>query len=170
MELTITPARAPAPHRRFVAVSLSLLLMGGLSACATQPTSPVAQTHANVEAQALPLPPPAPTLLAEGPSMTGIASWYSVGCGGGHRTCTGQRFTGQQMTAASHTIPLGTLVRVARVNDPSRFIIVRVNDYMPRRGRILDLSKAAAQQLGMISAGIARVSVEPVVELADNAP
>lgn len=168
MDLTLPTASAPASRNRLLAVSL--LFVGGLSACTMQPTAPVTQARANVEEQALPLPPPAPTLLAEGPSMTGIASWYSVGCGGEHRTCTGQRFTGRQMTAASHTIPLGTLVRVALINDPSRFIVVRVNDYMPRRGRILDLSKAAAQQLGMISAGVARVRVEPVVELADNAP
>lgn len=141
---------------------MALLAFGLLSACAIQPTPP--QTSAEVTT---PQPPAAPELLATGPTLTGIASWYTAGPGL-HRTCSGQIFTGRAMTAASHTIPVGTQVRVALVGDKSHTIIVRVNDCMPREGRILDLSKEAALQLGIIDAGIAEVSVTPVVTLSDN--
>lgn len=182
MELTTTLACKPAHSHRRPKLALALLSLAVLSGCGTLPLhSPKASdiavpagmspTNRFQQASALPLPPPAaPVLVATGKTITGVASWYSVGCGGGHRTCTGEEFTGDAMTAASHTIPLGTRVRVALVDDPSRFIVVRVDDYMPRRGRVLDLSRAAAQQLGMLSAGVARVSVEPVVEVADNTP
>lgn len=85
-----------------------------------------------------------------------------------HRTCSGQIFNGTSMTAASHSIPLGTQVRVALLGDTSHSVVVRVNDCMPREGRILDLSRAAAVQLGILNAGIAEVSVTPVITLADN--
>lgn len=106
-------------------------------------------------------------LVANGPALTGTASWYSVGPGL-HRTCSGQVFNGASMTAASHSIPLGTDVRVALLGEADRSVVVRVNDCMPREGRILDLSRAAAQQLGIIASGVAEVSVTPVVFLADN--
>lgn len=136
-----------------------------VSACAMQPSLPSDQAE-NI-GKNLPLPPPAPTFLATGATMTGIASWYGEGPGL-HRTCSGQRFNGEDMTAASHTIPLGTRVRVALIGDQSRSIIVRVNDCMGRNGRMLDLSRAAAQRLGIISAGVAQVSVTPVTLLADG--
>ena len=94
--------------------------------------------------------------------MTGTASWYTAGPGL-HRTCTGDRFTGMGMTAASHTIPLGTRVRVALLDDTSRSIVVRVDDCMPHGRRILDLSEGAAEELGIMSAGIAQVRVTPVM-------
>jgi rare lipoprotein A len=75
-------------------------------------------------------------------------------------------FTRTEMTAASHSIPLGTQVRVTLLDD-DRSIIVRVNDCMPRGHRILDLSEAAAEQLGLMNMGIARVTVTPVT-LVDN--
>lgn len=160
-----TCAEAFVARLRF-APTLAILAAGLLSACAMQPTSP--QTSSLTNPQFLPLPPPAaPELLATGPALTGTASWYSVGAGL-HRTCSGQVFNGTTMTAASHSIPLGTQVRVALLGDTSRSIVVRVNDCMPREGRILDLSRAAAQQLGIIDAGIAEVSVTPVVTLASN--
>ena len=80
--------------------------------------------------------------------MIGTASWYTAGRHL-HRTCTGEYFNGKDMTAASHVIPLGTQVRVSLVGDN-------------------DLSRAAAQRLGIISRGIAEVEVTPVVLLADN--
>ena len=94
--------------------------------------------------------------------MTGTASWYRPGPGL-HRTCTGDHFTGWGMTAASHTIPLGTRVRVALLGDASRSVVVKVDDCMPRGHRILDLSEGAAEELGVVSMGVARVSVTPVM-------
>jgi rare lipoprotein A len=94
--------------------------------------------------------------------MFGTASWYRPGPGL-HRTCTGEVFTGNGMTAASHTIPVGTQVRVALLDDDSRSIVVRVDDCMPRGRRILDLSEGAAARLGLVSLGVARVTVTPVM-------
>lgn len=147
-----------------LAPAASVLAAFLLSACASQPSSGPHQ--ANIDTT-LPknLPAPAPTLVATGPAMTGTASWYSPGPGL-HHTCSGQVFNGSGMTAASHTIPLGTKVRVALLNNENRSIIVRVNDCMGHGRRILDLSKAAARQLGIISAGVAEVSVTPVTLVA----
>lgn len=136
-----------------------------LSACATRPVT--LSSQAENTGKNLPLPPPAPRFLATGTTMTGTASWYGAGAGL-RRTCSGQWFNGSSMTAASHSIPLGTQVRVALMGDQSRAVIVRVNDCMGRDGRILDLSRAAAQRLGIIAAGVARVNVTPVTLLADS--
>lgn len=169
MEKTTPTPCGPARKAGFrVAPAVAILISCMLSACATQPPVVAVQS---TDAPGLPLPPPAPTsapeLMASGPALTGTASWYAPGPGL-HRTCSGQPFNGNAMTAASHTIPLGTDVRVALVGDADRSVIVRVNDCMPGEGRILDLSRAAAQQLGIIAAGVAEVSVTPVVMLADN--
>lgn len=144
-----------------MALSLASCLLPG---CAAAP--PPAQASLPAPAPPAPLPPRVPMLVDAGPEMSGTASWYRPGPGL-HRTCTGEAFTASGMTAASHTIPLGTQVRVALLNDESRSIVVRVNDCMPRGHRILDLSKGAAEQLGLVSAGIARVTVTPVM-LVDN--
>lgn len=167
-ETTKMPRRMNSGARFRLAPAMAILAACLLSACASQPesTTPQASNDAAMP-QTVPLPPPAPTLVAAGPAMTGTASWYSPGPGL-HRTCSGQIFNGSGMTAASHTIPLGTKVRVALLDDKDRSIIVRVNDCMGRRGRILDLSKAAARQLGIISSGVAEVSVTPLIRVADS--
>lgn len=165
---TPTPSGTALMARFRVAPAVAILAASLLSACAVQPStqSPQASNDMLVP-QIIPVPPPAPELITTGPAVTGTASWYSAGRGV-HRTCSGQVFNGNAMTAASHTIPIGTQVRVALLGDESHSIIVRVNDCMPREGRILDLSHAAAQQLGIVSSGIAEVSVTPVLMLADN--
>lgn len=148
----------------FRVVPVMALLAGCLlSACASQST----QLSADEYAPPPQLPPATPETIAIGPAITGIASWYEPGRGL-HRTCDGQIFTGNGMTAASHSIPLGTRVLVALLGNAKRSVIVRVNDCMPREGRVLDLSRAAAQQLGIIAAGVAQVRVTPVVMVADN--
>lgn len=169
MEKTpLTPSGTALKARFRAAPAVAILAASLLSACAAQPNIVAVQTHNDVIlSQSVPLPAPAPELVATGPAVTGMASWYSVGPGR-HRTCSGQFFNGHALTAASHSIPLGTKVRVALLGDDSRSVIVRVNDCMPREGRILDLSRAAAQQLGIIALGTAQVSVTPVVVLADD--
>jgi rare lipoprotein A len=65
------------------------------------------------------------------------------------------------MTAAHRTLPFGTIVEVAR--DDGRKVIVRINDRGPfRSGRIIDLSRRAAEELGMIRAGVVSVAVRVV--------
>lgn len=141
------------------------LLSGGLSACATAP-SPQAALVAPARAPAQALPPPVPQYQAAGPTVVGMASWYQPGPGL-HRTCTGEVFTRDMLTAASTSIPPGTKVRVSRISD-GRSIVVRVNDCMPPHGhRIIDLSEAAAEDLGLVSSGVAKVAVTRL-ELANN--
>lgn len=87
--------------------------------------------------------------------QTGVASYYWQG----QRVASGGRFNPNAMTAAHKTLPFGTRVRVTRV-DTGRSVTVTINDRGPFvRGRIIDLSRAAAGSLGMTGAGVARVSL-----------
>jgi rare lipoprotein A len=86
----------------------------------------------------------------------GKASWYGPRFHG-RRTSSGERFDMHDLTAAHHTLPFGTRVRVRNVAN-GREVVVRINDRGPRmRDRIIDLSKAAAGALGFVHAGEARV-------------
>lgn len=80
----------------------------------------------------------------------------------GRRTANGERYDKRALSAASRTLPFGAIVRVRRIDDPERITIVRINDRGPfgRRGRILDLSRAAAECIGMIRAGVVEVRAE----------
>jgi rare lipoprotein A len=86
---------------------------------------------------------------------SGIASVYDYG----PLTADGERFDPRAMTAAHRTLPFGTLVRVTTA--AGRSILVRINDRGPYvRGRIIDLTPAAAHALGF--SGLARVTIEPL--------
>ena len=86
----------------------------------------------------------------------GQASWYGPGFHG-KKTASGERFNQNAMTAAHKTLPLGTKVRVTNKRN-GRSIVVRINDRGPyAHGRVLDLSKGAASQLGFIRSGHASV-------------
>jgi rare lipoprotein A len=88
----------------------------------------------------------------------GIASWYGPDFHGG-RTATGETYDMNAMTGAHPTLPLPAWVRVTNL-DNGRSVVVRLNDRGPfAKGRIIDLSRAAAEQLDMIRAGTARVEV-----------
>ena len=92
---------------------------------------------------------------------TGIASYYGRRFHG-RRTANGERFNMRAMTAAHKTLPFGTKVRVTNPRN-GRSVVVRINDRGPFiRGRTIDLSRAAAQKIGMISRGHARVTMEIV--------
>jgi rare lipoprotein A len=91
-------------------------------------------------------------------SQSGMASYY--GSESGSQTASGARFNPSAMTAAHRTLPFGTKVRVTNKNN-GRSVIVTINDRGPFiRGRIIDLSTAAAGVIGMKGAGVARVTVE----------
>jgi rare lipoprotein A len=90
--------------------------------------------------------------------QTGIASYYWQG----QRVASGGRFNPNALTAAHKTLPFGTLVRVTNLNN-GRTVTVRINDRGPFvRGRVIDLSRAAASVVGMTGAGLARVSLAVV--------
>lgn len=95
------------------------------------------------------------------PQQRGIASWYGPGFQG-RPTASGERFNTNAMTAAHRHLPFGTRVQVTNLRN-GRSVIVRINDRGPFiRGRIIDLSAAAARTLGLLQAGTAPVSVEIV--------
>ena len=78
----------------------------------------------------------------------------------GQRTASGERFDQHALTAAHPTLPFGTRLRVTNLAN-GKSVVVRVNDRGPfTKNRILDVSRAAAQQLGMIDAGVVRARVE----------
>jgi rare lipoprotein A len=91
----------------------------------------------------------------------GKASWYGKRFHG-RRTASGERFNMYALTAAHPSLPFGTRLRVRHV-ESGREVEVRINDRGPHvDGRILDLSQAAAQALGMLSSGTSEVVlVEP---------
>jgi len=92
----------------------------------------------------------------------GVASWYGAALAG-HRTASGERFDPEKMTAAHRTLRLGTWVEVVRVDTGAR-VRVRITDRGPfgHADRIIDLSHAAARELGMLRAGVTRVEVRVV--------
>ena len=91
--------------------------------------------------------------------QVGIASWYGSHFQG-HKTATGERFDMNTMTCAHPTLPMGTWLRVTNLKN-RKTAFVRVNDRGPvTDGRIIDLSYAAAQSLGMH--GIGRVKLEAI--------
>jgi rare lipoprotein A len=119
------------------AMVLALALLAGCSTV-TPPPSPV--------------PGPAPGQPAEGYEEVGVASWYGAQHHG-KRTASGEVFDMNQLTAAHRTLPFGTRVRVTN-RDNNQSTEVRINDRGPFvKGRILDVSYAAARQLGALGSG-----------------
>lgn len=100
-----------------------------------------------------------PLLSARGYAAEGIASWYGPGFHG-KKTSSGERFNQNAMTAAHTILPFGSEVRVTHLAN-GKSIVVRINDRGPfAEGRIIDLSRGAAQKLGITGKGSARVRVE----------
>lgn len=143
---------------RAATVALAIL---ALSACAGSNYRPVSDSPVRI----------GPTYTIRGNSYTpaadptydrlGHASWY--GSESGKQTANGERFRPGGITAAHTTLPLPTYVEVTAL-DTGRRIIVRVNDRGPFAGnsRIIDLSRGAAERLGIRQQGIAPVRVRAV--------
>ena len=86
-------------------------------------------------------------------AQCGRASWYALYS----KTASGERMNPSAMTAAHRSLPFGTKIAVTNKNN-GKTVVVRVNDRGPFiKGRVLDLSKAAAQKLGFVGAGHAPV-------------
>jgi rare lipoprotein A len=106
---------------------------------------------------------PACTLLPVGWTgrQGGLASWYGPGFYG-RRTASGAVYTGTALTAAHPSLPFGTLVRVTNLEN-GRTVVVVIDDRGPFvRGRVIDLSAAAARRLDMIRDGLVQVRLEVV--------
>src|SRR4051794_16955062 len=90
------------------------------------------------------------------PIQHGAASWYGPGFHG-KRTANGEKFNTHELTAAHKTLPFGTEVRVTNERT-GRSVVVRINDRGPyAHGRVIDLSKAAAEAVGI--AGVGQVTL-----------
>ena len=91
--------------------------------------------------------------------LVGAASYYAAKFHG-KRTASGETFNSKSMTAAHRTLPFGTKLKVTNLRN-KKFVIVRVNDRGPHvRGRIVDISRTAAELIGMRRTGTARVKLE----------
>jgi rare lipoprotein A len=103
---------------------------------------------------------PTSSTVAPGWRQTGMASWYGPGYNG-KRASSGEVFDQNALTAAHATLPFGTRIRVT-LTATGRSVVVRINDRIPRRDRIIDLSRRAARELGLIGVGTGRVALEVV--------
>jgi rare lipoprotein A len=92
-------------------------------------------------------------------TLQGVASWYGY-AHHGRITASGRRFDMYELTAAHRTLPLGTRLRVTNLSD-GRSVIVTITDRGPFvKNRLIDLSYAAAREIGMIVRGTAPVQLE----------
>ena len=104
---------------------------------------------------------PAAASLQSGPAAAaqcGGASWYKMGT----RTASGETMNTNVLAAAHRSLPFGTMVLVENLNN-GRSVVVRINDRGPFvRGRVIDVTRGAAERLGMIATGTARVKLSVV--------
>jgi rare lipoprotein A len=137
-------------------IGFGLVLLGlGLAGCAGKRSS--------VEAPASGAPASSEASAEKGgrwrPYETGIASWYG-GRWHGRKTANGERYDQNSMTAAHKKLPFNTRVRVTNLRT-GKSCIVRINNRGPYiRGRVIDLSVAAAKKIGSHSGGLSRVKLE----------
>src|SRR5215467_2178555 len=91
--------------------------------------------------------------------LYGVASFYANKFEG-RETANGEVFSQKKMTAACNVLPLGTWIKVTNLRN-GKSVIVRTNDRLhPRMKRVVDLSRTAAQKIGYVGYGLARVKVE----------
>jgi rare lipoprotein A len=104
---------------------------------------------------------PPVTEPAAGYVQQGVASWYGPGYHG-RRTSSGEVFDQEAMTAAHVNFAFGTQVKVTLLST-GRSVVVRINDRFPsHKGRVIDLSRAAARRIGLLGPGIGMVRMEVV--------
>lgn len=133
--------RASRGRRRGSGAVVVLAAMLGLAGCGA-PVSGTTAEHASG---------------AEVEMEVGKASYYSDKLAG-HATASGESYDPRALTAAHRTLPFGTMVDVARPDG--RHVTVRINDRGPhRKGRVLDLSRRAAEQIGLVTDGVGEVSL-----------
>lgn len=139
-------------HRRLMALPLALAIALLLAACGAVTDRPAPPGPAPATRPPETSPPPARKPAAVD-VHTGRASWYGR-AHEGRLTASGERFDADAMTAAHRTLPFGTWLLVENVAN-GRTVKVRVNDRGPTlRGRVLDVSHAAARALGVTGEGV----------------
>lgn len=137
------------------AAAFGLLVLGCGGAAADSP-GPAAPTTPEATGSG------AGAVAANASGERGDASYYSDRLAG-RPTASGEPYVPSGMTAAHRSLPFGTIVEVAR--EDGRKVEVRINDRGPfKRGRVIDLSRRAAEQLGMMREGVVAVVVRVVKE------
>lgn len=130
-------------------ILLTIMCLAGFTACTTNSKANQAKKSG-----------PAPQEKKVVKTLQGKASWYEIKCNGGTATASGERLNDYAMTAAHKTLPMGTKVRVTNLNN-GEAVVVRINDRGPYTpGRIIDVTKGAAQKLDFIKNGVVKVKVE----------
>lgn len=155
--------------RPYVRGMLALASLSLAVSCATQQESPQPSLPQSVQAPpAVVLSrPTAPPRTHAKPSKAVRVS-YEADANSGHRTASGERYDPNALTAASRTLPIGSSVLVTNPST-GHSVKVRINDRSGRaRGRSLDLSKRAAEEIGMTRKGVARVEVKRVDSKPDT--
>jgi rare lipoprotein A len=147
---------------------VGITLLGCLTGCSLQqaPVPLPSVPHAHEEAAPAPVPQaPAPQTQEAAPAgkpattQIGTASWYGPGFHG-RETASGETFNQHALTAAHRTLPLGTEAKVTNL-ETGQSVHVTINDRGPYvQGRHLDLSQAAAKQIGLTRRGVAKVKIE----------
>lgn len=158
----------------FVGLVAAFSLSAWASPAADTPTQAAATAQPDVVVQTEPLHKTAnlsykvagkryqPTQTIESFSQTGKASWYGPGFHG-KKTSSGERFDMNTLSAAHRTLPIPSYARVTNLSN-GKSVVVRINDRGPFHGnRVMDLSKAAAKELGFIHTGTANVKVEQIL-------
>jgi len=136
---------------------MSLLLA---VSCATQAPPP----PPSEPAVTAPPPPPEPTKRTTMKSTQGVRASYQGDAQVGRRTASGEIYDPNDLTAASRTLPLGSTIIVTNPSN-GRSVKVRINDRGPfARGRSLDLSKRAAEEIGLTEKGVGRVRIKRVAK------
>lgn len=94
-------------------------------------------------------------------AMNGTAAWYGRKFNG-RRTASGQHFNAAALTAAHASLPFGSRVRVTNTQN-NKSVVLTINDRLnPGAGRVIDVSRASAQRLGLMKSGMAPVVIERV--------
>lgn len=185
------PQGSPLPmsslHDRILRGTLAgfalFALAGSMTAVSAAPEAPAPAVAAEVQAEPA-LPRFKPAEIAASPAIPssedavraqvqaatddilrdiggGLASWYGTELAG-HRTASGEPFDPADYTAAHRSLPFGSKVRVTSLTS-GRSVIVRINDRGPfSRARVIDVSKAAARDLGLVASGSGQVRLQLV--------
>ena len=104
---------------------------------------------------------PSVTLRADAPGQRGVATWHDPQ--GDLRTASKRPWASGELIAAHRTLPLGSKIRVVNLAN-ERSVVVEIRDRGPYlQGRIIDVSRAAAKELGLLETGIAKVRLEAVI-------
>jgi rare lipoprotein A len=147
--------RANARAERLWFRAAAVACLAGLAACATSGSTNRGSTTSTAPRAVEPERPTGGRRFFQ----EGRASYYADKFAG-RRTASGERYDPERMTAAHQTLPLGTWIRVTRVDD-GRSVEVRINDRCGcGSGRIVDLSRHAARRLDMLHAGVVPVRIE----------